>query len=336
VSDLGPVVEREMDRVRYAPFTLETFLLERDRRLARQRLAAALVAVGVLVVLVLVGLGIARAHDNSVLTPGGAAVHGAGPLTFATSYGVYMQSSDGHRVRLTGAAVSAFAWSPDGSKLAYLGGRGGPDCVLWVEDVASGAQTRLADCSQNDRGGGVAWSPDGSRLLYVGEHALTTIGADGSSPQTVGTFPRSGLYDLSWSPDGTRISFAQGGNLYVTTVDAWHPVPVAEGVDFAWAPDWSQLAYVRDDATERSTADPFILQAFVAQPDGSDPRLVAEQRGCCIGAMPGVSWSPDGRMISLLGLRIQLVDVATGHERVITDKDLIFGVPPAWRPVPEN
>ena len=31
---------------------------------------------------------------------------------------------------------------------------------------------------------------------------------------------------------------------------------------------------------------------------------------------------------------LQIVDVTTGHERIIRDRDLISGVPPTWRPVP--
>lgn len=344
MSDLGSVVEREMDRVSYEPFTFQAFLVERERRQARQRLAAGLVTVGILALLVLVGLGVARSHDGSEPTPGETPVHGVGPLTFATRLGVFMQSPDGHGVRpadgqlvrLTGASVTAFAWSPDGSKLAYLVGGGGSDCVLWVEEVASQEATRLADC-RSDRGHDLAWSPDGSRVLYVGEHALTTIGVDGSSPRTVGTLPRTGVSDLSWSPDATRISFASHGYLYVTSLDPWHPVLVAKGFGFAWSPDWSRLAYLRDDATGKPVrGDPFVLQVFSSRPDGSHPQLVTEQPGCCVAARPGLAWSPDGRMIALTGVRIQIVDVTTGHERIIRDRDLISGVPPTWRPVPGN
>ncbi|MYI06379.1 MAG: hypothetical protein F4059_03390, partial [Gemmatimonadetes bacterium] len=57
------------------------------------------------------------------------------------------------------------AWSPDGTRIAYLSSRSGdtfrPD--LYVMDAAGGGETRLTS-SQAVVPGFLVWSPDGSRI----------------------------------------------------------------------------------------------------------------------------------------------------------------------------
>ena len=108
------------------------------------------------------------------------------------------------------------------------------------------------------------------------------------------------LRPLSWSPDGQRIGFigADNGNSPVTSytlgadgvamqkVREWGGVPV-------WSPDGSRLAFavsVRGPAIRWAT---HAAHLFTSNPDGSDPREVAELPKEVMWDRY-IEWSPDG------------------------------------------
>jgi dipeptidyl aminopeptidase/acylaminoacyl peptidase len=121
------------------------------------------------------------------------------------------------------------AWSPDGSRIAFVSARHDErdfDSVsdIYVVDAAGGEPRRLTP----GRGPSTApsWSPDGSRLAYAGsEHpeggfsgrhfALWSVSADGGEPRrlsqdfnrSVGSPMPNGGMALTWSDAGRAILF---------------------------------------------------------------------------------------------------------------------------------
>ena len=120
----------------------------------------------------------------------------------------------------------AFAFSPDGTRLAYVRashqGEDHETTVIAIQDVATGEiveldSTRASGPDGNN--GAPVWSPDGRQLLFSRESigvatpdhrlldsATFVVDADGSNlRQLVDTelFAR----DASWSPDGSTIAF---------------------------------------------------------------------------------------------------------------------------------
>src|SRR5262249_30221433 len=99
--------------------------------------------------------------------------------------------------------------------------------------------------------------------------------------------------DVSWSPDGKTLTFTgiTGKNYRIYRIAATPgstPVPLFEHMDgFQLAPTWSPDG--RHIAFHFSQAGQGGL--YIANPDGSDPRKIAEG-----GVAP--SWSPDGRSIA--------------------------------------
>ena len=104
------------------------------------------------------------------------------------------------QVLLTGEALDAPTFSPDGSKIAYFGGErlrvmnadGSGSRVLTHDVFGAEAYVR-----------GLVWSPDGTRLAIDFFGNIYTIGADGSDLTLV--IPHGG--NPNWSPDGSRIAY---------------------------------------------------------------------------------------------------------------------------------
>lgn len=64
------------------------------------------------------------------------------------------------------------AWSPDGTRLAFIGLMDGPSAEVYLYTAASEQVTRVSrDEAQNYL---VSWSPDGERLLYFGAQSFGT------------------------------------------------------------------------------------------------------------------------------------------------------------------
>ena len=91
-------------------------------------------------------------------------------------FGVWVMNADGsggHQLAaLPGASAEAPAWSPDGSKVAFIGTTSGiyrNGGVLYVIDVASGAVTEVLHGTATGRRheNRPIWMPDGNALLVM-------------------------------------------------------------------------------------------------------------------------------------------------------------------------
>lgn len=198
--------------------------------------------------------------------------------------GLYVINRDGSGLRLVAEATgepepskylsgSSFAWSPDGSRIAFIS----PELMAWppnaarnghlfVVDVDTGDVRELAGAANRT----VAWSPDGSTIAFgrsqPSTSALVLINADGTGERS---FEFSYLENnhpgaIAWSPDGSRIAFQQAR--------------------FTGAGEGYYLMIVNSDGTEPRDA------AYLGS-------------GCCYhGAYGGLLvWSPDGKLIAAEG-----------------------------------
>jgi WD40 repeat protein/tetratricopeptide (TPR) repeat protein len=146
----------------------------------------------------------------------------------------------GYRVRLFDpdfSPVHAFAWSPDGVRLAAAGLKSG----LHVHDLETGTVTRFETEQNLLSMHQVAWSPDGS-LLATAEGSL-------------GKFIESPCLVRLWDPAGgnARVVFEGAG--------PWSAL--------AWAPDGSLLAFAAEDGAVRvwnAAADRSLLLARSRSP----------------------------------------------------------------------
>lgn len=236
----------------------------------------------------------------------------------------------GHLARLTatkGDIERAIAWSPDGSRIAFLMDptyeeeefpswwpyEGSETKGNWlatsnvrylqpyVIDGEGSEPTRLADKTVARRGMWEAgyplrWSPDGRRILFVGDGAVVTLTAQ-EAGQKVTPFEVGQVQTAAWSKDGRHIRFLAAGARGSVKSDGTDAKMSPCGDtsrmwEFQWSPEGDALLFLRNRGSH----------VRVIRWDGSAEKEIFA------GDKP--AWSPDGTKIAMVSNR-------TGHLSVI-------------------
>jgi hypothetical protein len=83
------------------------------------------------------------------------------------------------------------------------------------------------------------------------------------------------------------------------------------------SPDGTTIAFLRDpeDQHRRDMGmNPYVLQVWLMDADGSGLRKLAQLPGCCIVILGDLQWSRDGSSIVLIADGRRRFDVATGRQ----------------------
>jgi TolB protein len=148
------------------------------------------------------------------------------------------------------------AWSPDGTKLAYVSFEKKKP-IVFVQSLTSGQRLTLANFKGNNSA--PAWSPDGTKLAivltYGANSQIYSINADGTGLKQV---TKSSAIDTepNWSRDGKWIYFSsdRGGRPQIYKVsstggDAQRVTfEGAYNVSPRFSPDGKSLAMIRNDS----------------------------------------------------------------------------------------
>jgi hypothetical protein len=220
-------------------------------------------------------------------------------------------------------SIAAYAWSPDGATLTYLGWRSDGGSELRRFSPTTGKTVVLRTLGQRAGRGGYSyydqskaeWSPDGSKLLVVNT-ALDTVAPsntifvlrpDGSDVVP----PRKGTWG-TWAADSRRISFEREGPVLTLDLASGredHLPVTGPARRLAASPDGRFIAFDDDaptptvflyDVAARTTRR---LQAEALAPvwgstdkllAGRATRCVSTPRHDCEGGGHGTPWTETG------------------------------------------
>ena len=237
------------------------------------------------------------------------------------------------------------AWSPDGSRIAFvrhLDDPRNPD--VWVMDADGRNKVRLTKGPLDDDS--PEWSPDGSRIVWWKSRGDKPVGrlfvmnADGTDKKPLAGRRNDDRFP-QWSPDGSRIAFMSRDTCEGCPLGYHWAIHVigADGTDERtltstetdaiwpqWSPDSRTIIYTDEGSEENG-------QIYAVDAAGGDERRLTNGDGWRV--IP--AYSPDGTMIAYTVVvdaenfetRLGVLDLSTGEERLLTDRE-VGGVGPTW------
>jgi len=263
--------------------------------------------------------------------------------------GLWMRQIAGgqaHRIGLEGVDEAQAAFSPDGSRIAFVSSRNttgrlglfrggremesfayGANGDLMVMPAYGGTAVKVADDAYDP-----SWSSDGQRIAFRsarnGNWRLYTVTVGDQEVEMVeGVEPR--VVGLSWSPDGEWIAYtagestASGWDLYVVPAGGGSPVQLTfDSATVALRPSWSPAGdWIAFSSTRGGSLNVWAVP-FESDPPGLAGPPEPLTRG--IGEDVGVAVAPFGTAVAYATLHtapdVWMLDTASGALSQLTSE----------------
>lgn len=298
--------------------------------MARARLVATLAA--------LTALGV------GAVPAAGAVPGGDGVIAFTVAHGGAAGQNSAYRIasiqpdgtglielpEIDEVSDSQPAWSPDGSRIAYVRWPGEDlgSTDIWLMDADGTNRERVTRNARYDYH--PAWSPDGTMLVFERimdrSHKLWVKVLGGGAPTRI-TNVRA--WQPDWSPDGSLIVFMRrGGDLFTVRPDGSALTRVTETPEVvesrpAWSPDGARIAF--EGVARGGRTGLYVMDA-----DGTDVVALTDTTG---GFEGSPAWSPSGDRIAYIagepsGLWVMASD---GSDPTFVSGSWLSD--PAWQPI---
>jgi Tol biopolymer transport system component len=205
--------------------------------------------------------------------------------------------------------IEGIAWSPHGTRLAFLQGESNPwlhtTMSLFVVNADGSGEKRLARCELLEGCDWIyrsrlSWSPDGSKIVFSDRQSVYVVKVNGgglrrlthcsvtlthSASGAITGRDKNSCQDIgpAWSPDGSRIAFERLGNtdsgVYVVNADGSGLKALTQGGGPVWSPDGRSIAFIGSNGIYAVNPDGSHLKFLVSRPPVGGPSIP--------------SWSPD-------------------------------------------
>lgn len=214
------------------------------------------------------------------------------------------------------------AWSPDGTRLAYVVAGGGGPAQLYVRWMETGRSAKVANLEQAPNS--IAWSPDGRTIAFtmlvpdegqpLGRHMSPPEGAKWADPLKV-------IDRVTYRADGAGYLKPGYRHLFVVAADGGTARQITfgkfdDGGPISWDRDGRSVVFATNRAPdwERDPQESEIYRVAIA--DGALTRLTER-----VGPDESPAVSPDGAKIAYTGFDDQRRRGYENEQLYVMDRD---------------
>src|SRR6202042_87602 len=194
----------------------------------------------------------------------------------------------GEPVRLTrGQADSGPAWSPDGTRIAFLRGPDGP-AQLWLLPADGGEPEQLTTLPLG--AGAPVWSPDGTKITFAAATDLHAVAGEDDAARTRRSAAPIVADRLDYQADGAGLLHTMRKPRPVLDLGTRRCRQVTSGDwhagEPAWSPDSARLAFAAATAPDADLTMRAPVYVLAVAAGSAEPVLA----GLADGSASNVTW----------------------------------------------